>query len=125
MNKRLFITFIAILSCSTATNAQIYEKMEQLEPAFYKSLTTCSEGIFQSKYTYGWKIYGMQNGKCSVEQTSTAYTMKCLMPSNIAKKYGQEGLKIYQQTGFRPGSKYINKINNDKNYCTIEWKYKK
>ena len=47
------------------------------------------------KNVYGWRIYGMQNGKCSVEQTSISYTMKCFMPESIAKKYGQEGLKMY------------------------------
>ena len=125
MNKRFFITIAAILFCSISANAQFYEKMEQLEPAFYKSLMTCSEGIFQSKNVYGWRIYGMQNGKCSVEQTSISYTMKCFMPESIAKKYGQEGLKMYQQKGFVSGSQYINNINNNKNYCTIKFKHKK
>lgn len=108
--------------------ATVYEKVDKLEKAFYTNLQTCTAGDFQSRYTYGWHIYGQKDGKCSFENKDSAVDMKCLLPMNMAKKYALEALKVYQvseQKGFAPGSDYINKINNDKNYCTMTWKHKK
>lgn len=126
---RIFLLFIVIvLSSFSSAIAKVYDKADQLDLAFYTSLQSCTKGDFQSRYTYGWHIYGEKNGKCSIEQTSSMYNMKCSLPMDVAKKYAQENMNMYKtakEKGFAPGSDYVNKIINDKNYCSRTYTHKK
>lgn len=120
----LGLLFSSILPVS----ASIYEKLDQLETAFYTNLATCTKGDFQSRFTYAWHIYGQKNGKCQIENNSNVYTMNCNLPMNIAQKYSAKGLEMYNSTsqkGFVKTDNFINEINNNNNYCKIIYKHKK
>lgn len=126
---RIFLLLIIIVFSSfSSAFAKVYDKVDQLDLAFFANLQTCTEGNFNSRYTYAWYIYGKKDGKCSFEQKSSMYNMKCLLPMNVAKKYAQENINMYRtskQKGFAPGSNYINKVINDKNYCSRTYIHKK
>lgn len=117
-----------LLSIALPGFANVYDKLDQLETAFYTNLATCTKGDFQSKFTYAWHIYGKENGRCRIENNSSAYTMKCTLPMDVAQKYSSKGLEEYQtarQKGFAKTDDFINSVNNNKNYCKIIFKQNK
>ncbi len=92
---------------------------------YYTNVKTCKKGTFplgKSSADGTYYIYGMENGKCHVRENLLGSDMHCYLPTDVAAKYFEEGVKMLNNS-LKKGvasSAYINQITNDEKYCSSE-----
>ena len=119
-------------------NTKLQELMdfEQMDKKFYTYLQNCEPLNIKSKNGYiEYIIEGVFDNTCYFKHRQIGFMDTiCNLPMNITKKYSIEGLKISKQieelriqnkTGFVNTGEFINKINNDKNYCKYKYYHSK
>lgn len=115
-------------------NTKLQELMdfEQMDKKFYTYLQNCESLNIKSKNGYiEYIIEGVFDDMCYFKHRQIDFMDTiCNLPMDITKKYSIEGLKVSKQieelriqnkTGFVNSSEFINKINNDKNYCKYKY----
>ncbi|MBO4708101.1 MAG: ankyrin repeat domain-containing protein [Elusimicrobiaceae bacterium] len=103
------------------SNNSMYEQQMK----YYASIKTCKKGTFslgKSSIDGAYYVYGMENGKCHVRENILGSDMHCYLPTDVAAKYSEEGVKMLKDSLEKgvASSRYINQITNDEKYCNTE-----
>ena len=104
------------------SNNSMYDQ----EMKYYTSIKTCKKGTFslgKSSIDGAYYVYGMENGKCHVRENILGADVQCYLPTDVAAKYSEEGVKMLKDSlekGIATSASYINQIRNDEKYCNTE-----
>ena len=111
---------------------QKVQDFSQIDRIFYTKLLNCEQLDVATENGYiEYVIYGKEDGTCKFtnKQVGFADTI-CAIPMHIATKYAEEGLNEIRQldelkrqnkSGFVQSSQFISDINNNRDYCHLEY----
>lgn len=94
---------------------------------YYNSIKSCQKNtiklpsiaMFGVTLDMTYYVYGRKDGKCSIREHLGKSDVRCALPTDVAKKYAEEGIRMISESVEKgtSHSSYMDQIRNDKNYC--------
>ena len=95
-----------------APKVQMVASYDELKSLFYNNLQACNPINLADASGINYVIFGKQNDKCAFELYGVFFSIKCIVPMDIAKKYADAG---------KSASSYIDEVNNNEEYCKLTY----
>ena len=93
-----------------APKVQMVSNNTELNTLFYTKLETCNPVNLADESGTNYVIFGKQDSKCAFELYNTTFSIQCIVPLDIAKKYSEAG---------KTSTAYIDEVNNNSEYCKL------
>lgn len=94
-----------------APSVQMVANDNELKTLFYPNLETCTPINLADESGTNYVVFGKQNNnKCAFELYNISFSIQCIVPMDVAKKYAESG---------KGATGYIDEVNNNKEYCKL------